>query len=163
MATKIPLSRIPPAPKVKPKKNSGRGFHPDGTPYNPTGKGGFRDNPQNRANGVWNPKMTPSFQYKRFLNMDSASLIEYAKQWRIIQLNKTEIKSGKYDGEFPHTVVEEMALRRVLAGMKSLADVKEITDRVEGRATYKVEQKIEHDFANYSTEDLEKLARSLNE
>lgn len=137
------------------------GYKKDGTPNNPTGKGGFGDHPENRNPGGWRPEYTPSYQYRRFMNMDSDELIELAKKWKIISPTKEEIESGearkKYRGKFPHTTVEEMALRRILASMKSLADIKEITDRVEGRAVQKVEAKVENTLADYTDEDLAKL------
>lgn len=131
-----------------------------GNVTNPSGKGGFKDNPQNIGTGAWKKEYVPSYQYNRFMNMDSDELLVLAKQWRIMQLNETEVSDPLYKGKFPHTVVEEMCLRRVLASMKSLPDVKEINDRVEGRPMQKIEAKIENDFANYSDEALEKLARS---
>ena len=47
------------------------GYKKDGTPNNPTGKGGFGDHPENRNPGGWRPEYTPSYQYRRFMNMDS--------------------------------------------------------------------------------------------
>lgn len=85
---------------------------------NPTGKGGFGDNPQNRNPGGWKKEMVFSYQYKRFMNMSITELEEWA----------TTPKDKR-------TVVEDLAYSRVLAARKSLPDVKEITDRTEGRAT----------------------------
>jgi len=84
---------------------------------NPTGKGGFGDNPQNRNPGGWNKENTISYQYRRFLNMTPAELEEWAKT------PKEE-----------RTVAMDLAYKRVLEGRNSLADIKEITDRTEGRA-----------------------------
>ena len=84
---------------------------------NPTGKGGFGDNPQNRNPGGWKKEMVFSYQYKRFMNMTVDELRDYAK------------KSDK-----ERTVVEDLAYSRVIAAKKSLPDVKEITDRTEGKA-----------------------------
>ena len=84
---------------------------------NPTGKGGFGDNPQNRNPGGWKKEMVFSYQYRRFMNMSIDELEAYGK------LDKSD-----------RTVVEDLAYRRVLAAQKSLPDVKEMTDRTEGKA-----------------------------
>lgn len=89
---------------------------------NPTGKGGFKDNPQNRSDGTWDSKMVFSYQYKRFMNMTVDELKAY---------------NSKPDSE--RTVVEDLAYSRVLAAKKSLPDVKEITDRTEGRAAQSID------------------------
>lgn len=84
---------------------------------NPTGKGGFADNPQNRNPGGWRKEVSFSYQYKRFMAMTSKELAEWATT-----------PSDK------RTVVEDLAYARVVAAKKSLADVKEMTDRTEGKA-----------------------------
>lgn len=84
---------------------------------NPTGKGGFGDNPQNRNPGGWKKENTISYQYNRFLNMTPEELRDFAK---------TPDKE--------RTVAMDIAYSRVLASRKSLMDVKEITDRTEGKA-----------------------------
>ncbi len=86
-------------------------------PGNPTGKGGFGDNPQNRNPGGWKKEMVFSYQYRRFMNMTVAEIEEYSK------LPKEN-----------RTVVEDLAYNRVIAAKKSLPDVKEMTDRTEGKA-----------------------------
>lgn len=83
---------------------------------NPTGKGGFGDNPQNRNPGGWRKEVSFSYQYKRFMAMTSKELAEWATT-----------PSDK------RTVVEDLAYARVVAAKKSLADVKEMTDRTEGK------------------------------
>lgn len=89
---------------------------------NPTGKGGFGDNPQNRNPGGWKPSVTFSYQYKRFMNMPMVEL----ETW--LRKNKDTM-----------TVVEHLAYKRVLAAKRSLSDVKEITDRTEGKAPQSIE------------------------
>lgn len=95
------------------------------TPPNPTGKGGFGDNPQNRNPGGWNKEMVFSYQYRRFMNMSVEELREYASQ-----------------PDNKRTVVEDLAYKRVNAAQKSLPDVKEITDRTEGKPAQYIEQNI---------------------
>jgi hypothetical protein len=84
---------------------------------NPTGKGGFGDNPENRNPGGWKKENTLSYQYHRFLNMNPDELEAWAKT----------PKSEK-------TVAMMLAYERVVAAKKSLPDVREITDRTEGKA-----------------------------
>ena len=85
-------------------------------PPNPMGKGGFGDNPQNRNPGGWKPENTISYQYRRFMKM---AVVELDK-W--LSNNKDTM-----------TVVEHLAYKRVLEAKKSLPDIKEITDRTEGK------------------------------
>jgi hypothetical protein len=89
---------------------------------NPEGKGGFGDNPKNRNPGGWKKENTISYQYNRFMNMDPDELAEFAD---IPNKDKT--------------VAMEIAYQRVLASKKSLADVKEITDRTEGKAPQNID------------------------
>ena len=89
---------------------------------NPEGKGGFGDNPQNRNPGGWSKELSFSYQYKRFMAMTSAQLSEWAK---------TPAEE--------RTVVEDLAYARVVAAKKSLVDVKEITDRTEGKAPQSID------------------------
>lgn len=84
---------------------------------NPKGKGGFGDHPENRNPGGWRKEVSFSYQYKRFMAMTIPELEEYAA------LPKDK-----------RTVVEDLAYTRVVAAKKSLNDVKEITDRTEGKA-----------------------------
>jgi hypothetical protein len=83
---------------------------------------GFDVNPQNRSNGRWKKETSFSYQYRRFLSMSFEELKKIA---------------DKPDSE--KTVVEILALSRILAARKSLADVKEITDRTEGKATQNID------------------------
>lgn len=84
---------------------------------NPSGKGGFGDNPQNRGSGSWNKEMVFSYQYRRFMNMSLNELNE----WRAL-------------GDMEKKVVEELAYQAVMRAKSSLPDIKEITDRTEGKA-----------------------------
>ena len=84
---------------------------------NPTGKGGFGDHPENRNPGGWRKEVSFSYQYKRFMAMTIPELEAYA----------TTPKEQR-------TVVEDLAYSRVVAAKMSLPDIKEITDRTEGKA-----------------------------
>jgi hypothetical protein len=89
---------------------------------NPTGKGGFQERPQDRASGHWDSKMTFSFQYRRFMEMSMNELNEYRSL-----------------PDMERTVVEELAYNTVMRGKVSLADIKEITDRTEGKAAQSID------------------------
>jgi len=84
---------------------------------NPKGKGGFGDNPQNRSDGGWKKEMVFSYQYRRFMNMSLNEL----NDWRGL-------------ADMDKKVVEELAYQAVMRAKASLPDVKEITDRTEGKA-----------------------------
>lgn len=96
------------------------------TPYkdmnrNPTGKGGFGDNPQNRNPGGWDKTQSISYQYNRILRMTDDELAEFA----------VNIKDGG-------TQAERIAYKRVQDAYNDLATTKEITDRTEGKAPQSV-------------------------
>lgn len=92
---------------------------------NPTGKGGFGDNPQNRNPGGWKKENTISYQYHRFMNMTPDELREWSKT-----------------PNSERTVAMDLAYNRVLEARKSLQDVKEITDRTEGKPAQTIKQNI---------------------
>lgn len=82
---------------------------------NPTGKGGFRDNPQNRSDGRWNPDMTFSYQYKKFMNME----VDEFKKWK--------------EENQKRTMVQELAWNAVLSARNgNRNDRLEIANRTEG-------------------------------
>ncbi len=90
--------------------------------YNPTGKGGFGDHPENRSDGGWKKENVFSYQYKRFMNMT----LDELNDWRLIP-------------DMQRTVVEELAYNTVMRSKQSLPDVKEITDRTEGKPVQHIE------------------------
>lgn len=92
------------------------------TPPNPTGKGGFGDNPQNRNPGGWKKENTISYQYNRFLNM-----------------SPEELKAFGNVPDKERTVAMDIAYSQVLASRKSLPHTKEITDRTEGKAPQSID------------------------
>lgn len=46
---------------------------------NPTGKGGFADNPQNRSNGSWKKTDTPRWKLERMMRLTETELQTIAK------------------------------------------------------------------------------------
>jgi hypothetical protein len=89
---------------------------------NPKGVGGFQDHPELRSNGGWKKEMVFSYQYNRFMNMTATQFEAFAKT------PKDKM-----------TMVELGAYMRVKAMLKSLPDIKEITDRTEGKAFQNVD------------------------
>jgi hypothetical protein len=84
---------------------------------NPTGKGGFRDNPQNRSNGSWSKNSSVSYWYRYFFS-----------------LTVDEFKSFLTDNpEKMRLMACEIAYNAVLKARKDLYYLKELTDRTEGR------------------------------
>lgn len=94
--------------------------------YNPTGKGGFGDHPEHRSPGGWRKEVSISYQYKRFLAMSQTQLEEWDKN--------TPPES--------RLTAEALAYNRVVEAKDSLPDIKEITDRTEGKAVQSVEANI---------------------
>jgi len=92
-------------------------------PPNPTGKGGFADNPENRnASGMWSSADSISYQYKRFMKMTNKQFVEFGKQ---------------PDDE--KTVAMMIAYSQVLKARGSLNHAKEVTDRTEGKAPQSID------------------------
>lgn len=84
---------------------------------NPTGKGGFGDHPENRSDGGWKKENSIGYQYRRFLNMTQLEL----------EMFEATPKSDK-------TQAEILAYKAVIRAKESLPDIKEVTDRTEGKA-----------------------------
>lgn len=93
-----------------------------GNKANPTGKGGFGERPEDISPGGWKKENTISYQYNRFMNMTPDQLIEWSKT-----------------PNNERTVAMDLAYNRVLAARKSLPDIKEITDRTEGKAPQSID------------------------
>ena len=84
---------------------------------NPTGKGGFGDNPQNSAKGRWSGETSISHQYNLLIRMS----VKMFRSWV---------------ADHPHdvrTVAQDVAYNAVLKARKDLSYLKEITDRTEGK------------------------------
>lgn len=101
---------------------------------NPEGKGGFGDNPQNRSNGTWSSIDSIGFQYKKFMRMSINEVESWAKNVK------------KKD----RTVAQDLAYKAVLRAKNSLVDLKEVTDRTEGKSP----QTLVHEGGFFSTDKL---------
>lgn len=85
---------------------------------NPTGKGGFGDNPQNRNPGGWKSEDSISYNYNKLIRMS----VEDIKKWLVD------------NPESKRTMAQELAYNAVIQARKDLSYLKEITDRTEGKA-----------------------------
>lgn len=92
---------------------------------NPTGKGGFAENPQNRNPGGW--KKDDSIPYQ--MNF-------------LIRMTLEELEAWARDNKKTMTMAQAIAYKRVVAALDSLPDMKEVTDRTSGRAKETIEQTI---------------------
>lgn len=84
----------------------------EGDINNPSGKGGFGDNPQNRANGRWSKETSIGYWYNH-----------------IIRMSVEEFNDFK-----PQTIAQELAYNSVIEAKNELSYLKEVTDRTEGKA-----------------------------
>lgn len=112
---------------------------------NPSGKGGFGDNPQNRSDGGW--KKEDSYSYQLRL-MDRMTVKEF-KEW---------ITNHPED---ERTMAQEKAYYAQLNARKDLHYLKEVTDRTEGKALQIIDQTISGELITGSTDD--KLAAEFSE
>lgn len=85
---------------------------------NPTGKGGFGDNPQNRANGRWTKETSIPYLQNVFGRMPIA----------------------EFEAYIPQTPFEQAAYNAVQKAKQNLAFLVEVTDRTSGKA----QQHIDH-------------------
>lgn len=83
-----------------------------GVPNNPSGKGGFKDNPQNKANGRWSKDTSISYWYNHLLRLPI----------------------DEFDAFEPTTVAQQLALNAVKEAKEEIGYLKEVTDRTEGKA-----------------------------
>lgn len=79
---------------------------------NPTGKGGFGDNPQNRSDGGWSKETSIPYLMQKFGRMPIDELMKYT----------------------PKTGFEQIAYNSLQEAFKDLHHQKEVTDRTAGKA-----------------------------
>lgn len=119
---------------------------------------GFAVHPENRSDGGWKRENNFDYQYKRFKNMEMRKFRNLCIRYRIAQIPKGEDEK-KYPYE-KHSACEEMAARRVLAGLTSLADVREITNRTEGMPVEHIEAKVDNRIASLSDAQLAEMIKA---
>lgn len=102
--------------------------------FNPTGKGGFGDHPENRSPGGWKKEGSISYQYNFLIRLN----VEQFKLW----LSENPEKE--------RTVAQDIAYNAVINSRKDLKYLQEITDRTEGKAP----QTISHEGGFFSTNEL---------
>ena len=85
---------------------------------NPTGKGGFGDNPQNRSDGRWSGEDSVPHQYNKLIRMKVGAF----KRWLIEH------------PEDDRTVAEELAYNAVVKARTDLKYLVEVTDRTSGKS-----------------------------
>lgn len=108
---------------------------------NPSGIGGFGDNPENRNPGGWKKEDSISYQYNKLMRL---SVGEF-KKW--LEENPEEAR----------TMAQELAYQALLSARKDLGYLKEITDRTEGKPLQKSEIDANVQTNALSDETLEKL------
>jgi len=79
---------------------------------NPEGKGGFGDNPQNRASGRWSKDTSISYWYNYLIRLDI----------------------NEFDAFNPETKAQQLAYNALKESESDLPYLKEVTDRTEGKA-----------------------------
>ncbi len=92
---------------------------------NPTGKGGFKENPQNRSNGRWSKETSISYNLNKLIRMKVKDFENFLSQER--------------------TMAEVIAWERVNKARESLSDAIFVTDRTEGKPKQAVELMGEND------------------
>jgi hypothetical protein len=84
----------------------------EGDINNPNGKGGFADNPQNRANGRWSKDTSISYWYNHLIRLD---------------LQEFELFN-------PSTMAQQLAYNAIVEAKAELGYLKEVTDRTDGKS-----------------------------
>ena len=84
---------------------------------NPTGKGGFGENPQNRNSGMWKKEDSIGYQYNKLLRLTLQEFEEWVKE------NPKKVR----------TMAQDIAYKAVMNARDDLNYLKEVTDRTEGK------------------------------
>lgn len=121
---------VEPATKQAGDTREKNGQFTAGVSGNPSGAGGFADNPQNRSDGHWDKENSISYWYNKLLRMPDE---EYA-EWQ--PANKAQ--------RIAHDRLEAAVGRDQDIALKA---TKEITDRTEGRPKQDIDMNIETDNA----------------
>ncbi len=87
---------------------------------NPTGKGGFGDNPQNKASGRWKKEESISYNINKFMRLVESEFEDYPKNNNM-------------------TIAEKIAWERLSKARELLTEAVFVTDRTEGKPKESVE------------------------
>lgn len=113
---------------------------------NPTGKGGFKERPQDmNRTGRWKKEDSISYQYNMLIRLTVSKF----KKWLIKYPEKTR------------TMAQELAYQAVLSSRTDIRYLEEITDRTEGKAP----QTITHDGElkhTFTDEQAERIAERIS-
>jgi hypothetical protein len=85
----------------------------EGVVNNPSGKGGFGDNPQNKADGRWSKDTSISYWYNHLIRLDI----------------------NEFESFEPSTMAQQLAYKAIIESKDELNYLKEVTDRTEGKAS----------------------------
>lgn len=88
-----------------------------GVVNNPKGKGGFADNPENKANGRWSKDTSISYWYNHLIRIS------------IDEFESFECK----------TVAQQLAYNSVIEAKTELGYLKEVTDRTDGKSFQQID------------------------
>ncbi len=86
---------------------------------NPTGKGGFKENPQNRSDGRWSKETSISYNLNKLIRMNIGDFESFLSKKR--------------------TMAETIAWERVNKAREALSEAVFVTDRTEGKPRQDVE------------------------
>lgn len=98
-------------------------------PRNPTGKGGFKDNPQNKANGRWTKETSIPYNYNYLIRLTPA----------------------EFDKFKPETIAQQLAYNAIVQATSDLPYLKEVTDRTEGKPLQAIDHTTDGEKINQVT------------
>lgn len=103
---------------------------------NPTGKGGFKDNPQNSARGYWSKENSVPYYQKIFLKM-------HPKDFESYLINNPDA-----------TMAAKIAHASVVSSFEDFKHHKDLIDRTSGTATQHIEQSTTIDIGQNTIQEL---------
>lgn len=108
---------------------------------NPSGKGGFKDNPENSAKGRWSKDTSISYWYNY-----------------LIRLSVDDFENFK-----PELMAQRLAYNSIVEAKDEFNYLKEVTDRTEGKAQQEVKTtNINYDTKDLTDEEIKRINENLN-
>lgn len=111
---------------------------------NPSGKGGFKDNPQNIAKGNWSKETSISYWYNYLIRLTLKEFEDFEIEY----------------------VSQELAYNSITESRSDLPYLKEVTDRTDGKAKQSIDHQSsdgsmspKHDLSKLTDEELEHIDR----